>query len=73
MCMKMVRPYIYTYVQERQTEPELHEYWYSRLCVSQYRLLSSVADPDPGSSAFLNSGSGIRDPGWVKNQDPISE
>ncbi len=30
----------------------------------------SVADP--GSGAFLTpqSGSGIRDPGWVKNQDP---
>ncbi len=24
----------------------------------------SVADPDPGSGAFLTPGSGIRDPGW---------
>jgi hypothetical protein len=30
----------------------------------------SVADPDPGSGAFLTPGSGTRDPGWVKNQDP---
>jgi hypothetical protein len=30
----------------------------------------SVADPDPGSGAFLTTGSGIRNPGWVKNQDP---
>jgi hypothetical protein len=38
----------------------------------------SVADPNPGSGAFLTAGSGIRclfdlwirDPGWVKNQDP---
>jgi hypothetical protein len=30
---------------------------------------TSVADPDPGSSAFLIPGSGIRDPGWVKSQD----
>jgi hypothetical protein len=29
----------------------------------------SVADPDPGSDAFLTPGTGIR--GWVKkNQDP---
>jgi hypothetical protein len=28
----------------------------------------SVADP--GSGAFLTPGSGIRDPGWVKNPDP---
>jgi hypothetical protein len=28
----------------------------------------SVADPESG--AFLNPGSGIRDPGWVKYQDP---
>jgi hypothetical protein len=31
----------------------------------------SVADPDPGSGAFLTPGSGIRDPRCVKNQDPI--
>ncbi len=39
-----------------------------------------VADPDPGSGAFLTPGSGIRclfdplirDPGWVKNLDPGS-
>jgi hypothetical protein len=24
----------------------------------------SVADPDPGSGAFLTPGSGFRDPGW---------
>ncbi len=33
-------------------------------------LSHSVAEPDPGSGAFLTSGSGIRDPWWVKNQDP---
>jgi hypothetical protein len=32
----------------------------------------SVADPDPGSGAFLTPASGLRDPGWVKNQDPDS-
>ncbi len=26
---------------------------------------------DPGSDAFLTPGYGIRDPGWVKNQDPV--
>jgi hypothetical protein len=31
---------------------------------------SCVADPDPGSGAFLTPGSGSWDPGWVKNQDP---
>jgi hypothetical protein len=32
----------------------------------------SIADPDPGSDAFLAPGSGIRDPGsgMGKNQDP---
>jgi hypothetical protein len=35
-----------------------------------FALLCSVADPDPGSGAFLTPGSGIRDPGWVKSQDP---
>jgi hypothetical protein len=29
----------------------------------------SVADPDPGSGAFLNPGFGIRDPGRVKSKD----
>jgi hypothetical protein len=28
----------------------------------------SVADPDPGSGAFFNPW--IREPGWVKSQDP---
>ncbi len=36
-----------------------------------YKLSISVADP--GSSAFLTPGSGIRYPGWVKNQDPGSD
>ncbi len=30
--------------------------------------MNSVADP--GSGAYLTPGSGIRDPGWVKRQDP---
>jgi hypothetical protein len=30
----------------------------------------SVKDPNPGSDGFLTPGSGIRDLGWVKNQDP---
>jgi hypothetical protein len=34
------------------------------------KLLTSVADPDPGSGAFLTPGSRIRDPGWVTCQDP---
>jgi hypothetical protein len=29
-------------------------------------VVGSVADPDPGSGAFLTLGSGIHDPGWVK-------
>jgi hypothetical protein len=33
-------------------------------------LTSRVADPDPGSSAFLTHGSGILYPGWAKNLDP---
>jgi len=33
-------------------------------------VLSSVADPDPGSGAVVTLGFGIRGPGWVKNQDP---
>ncbi len=32
-------------------------------------LRTSVAEPDPGSGAFLTPGSGIRDPGWEKSQD----
>ncbi len=32
--------------------------------------LSSVADPDPGSDAFVTPGFGIRCPGWVKKPDP---
>jgi hypothetical protein len=35
-----------------------------------YKLSISVADPRSG--AFLTPGSGIRCPGWVKNQDPGS-
>jgi hypothetical protein len=34
--------------------------------------LISVADPDPGSGAFLTPGSGIRYPGWVESQHPDS-
>jgi hypothetical protein len=30
----------------------------------------SVAEPDPGSGAFLTPRSRIRVPGWVKDQDP---
>jgi hypothetical protein len=58
--------------------------------IHAYRILqasaicnrSSVADPDPGSGAFLTPGSRIWDPGWVKksgsgsgmnNPDHISE
>ncbi len=45
------------------------------------RDFGSVADPDPGSGAFLTPGSGIRGPEWVKiririrdeNPDHISE
>jgi hypothetical protein len=33
-------------------------------------IATSVADPDPGSGDFLTPGSGIQDPGCVKNQDP---
>ncbi len=33
-------------------------------------LLTSVADLYPGSGAILTHGSGIRDLGWVKSQDP---
>ncbi len=32
-------------------------------------LEASVADSDPGSGDFLTPGSGIRGPGWVKNQE----
>jgi hypothetical protein len=35
--------------------------------------LSSVADPDPGSDAFVNPGFGIRCPGWVKKSGSGSE
>ncbi len=34
-----------------------------------FTISTSVADPDPGSGAFLTPGSGIQDPGWVKSQD----
>ncbi len=35
-------------------------------------MIDSVADPDPGSGAFLTPRSGIQDPGFGmdKNQDP---
>ncbi len=47
----------------------------------KWREKTSVADPDPGSGAFLTPGSGALltpgfgvfltpGPGWVKNQDP---
>ncbi len=32
-------------------------------------LPNSVADPDPGSGAFLTPWIRIRDPGWGKNPD----
>jgi hypothetical protein len=32
----------------------------------------SVADPDPGSGAFLTPGSGIRDPGFEMGKKSIS-
>jgi hypothetical protein len=38
-----------------------------------FLLKTSVADPDPGSGAFLTPGSGIRNTGWVKNQDPYPD
>jgi hypothetical protein len=46
----------------------------TRTRISTY-LSFSVADPDPGSGAFLTPGSGIRDPGWLESQhlDPGSE
>jgi hypothetical protein len=31
----------------------------------------SVADPDPGSGAFLTPGSEIRDPGWVESSNSL--
>jgi hypothetical protein len=42
------------------------------ILIHEVRLVSSVADPVPGSGAFLTNESGIRirDPGWKKNQDP---
>jgi hypothetical protein len=36
----------------------------------KYTVTSSVADLDPGSGALLTPGSGIWEPGWVKNEDP---
>jgi hypothetical protein len=39
-------------------------------CIPRRKVLLSVADPDPGSGAFLTPGSGNRDPGWVESQDP---
>jgi hypothetical protein len=41
--------------------------------VEMFSLFCSVADPDPGSGAFLTPGSGIRDPGWVKNRIRIRD
>jgi hypothetical protein len=32
--------------------------------------IGNIVDPDPGSGGFLNPGSGIRNPGWVKIKDP---
>jgi hypothetical protein len=43
---------------------------------TKHLLQTSVADPDPGSGAFLTPGSGIRirDPGWsngrIRIRDP---
>jgi hypothetical protein len=36
---------------------------------ANHQVATSVADPNPGSGAFLTPGFGIRDPGWVKSQD----
>ncbi len=41
-----------------------------KLVVKKIKKGSSVADKDPGSGAFLTPGSGFRDPGWVKSQNP---
>ncbi len=43
-----------------------------KLGVKKIKMGSSVAGAgtDPGSGAFLILGSGFRDPGWVKSQDP---
>jgi hypothetical protein len=36
-------------------------------------LVASVADPNPGSGAFLTPGSGIRDQEWVFSGSRISD
>jgi len=40
---------------------------------SEYYIPVSVADPDPGSGAFLTPGSVIRDPEWVFSGSRISD
>jgi hypothetical protein len=34
--------------------------WHQAISISIYQLVPNVADPDPGSGAFLTPGSGIR-------------
>jgi hypothetical protein len=51
-------------------QPQLQKIIFSFLCCSvPVFVIASVADPDPVSGPFLTPVSGIRDPGWVKNQD----
>ncbi len=38
-----------------------------------FRTSGAGPDPSPGSSAFLTPGAKIRDPGWVKNQNPMRD
>jgi hypothetical protein len=43
---------------------------YSAVFNCLFRGLEKCCLEDTGAGAFLTPGSGIRDPGWVKNQDP---
>jgi hypothetical protein len=45
------------------------KYLFPLVCQPCGHYSNSLADPDPGSGAFLTPGSGLRDPGWVKSQD----
>jgi hypothetical protein len=51
-------------------DPEIQFISFTELQFTLVVEISTVADPDPGSGAFLTPGSGIPDSGWVKNQDP---
>jgi hypothetical protein len=70
ILLKTVQPTTKKNIQVRIAyRPEIEDLIVKHSSGLDVPTLSIVADPDPGSSAFLTPGSGIKDPRWVKSQD----